>query len=71
MPNWYINLEKETATSINGITFKMSKDADGNYSGRCINPKDIPPDDLDDEILERMVKDAGLYYNEALKWEKR
>ena len=26
----------------------------------CLNPKDIPPDDLDDVILDRMVKEAGM-----------
>jgi hypothetical protein len=24
----------------------------------CLNPKDIPPDDLDDVILGRMIKEA-------------
>ena len=27
-----------------------------------LNPKDIPPDDLDDEILSRMIKEAGVFY---------
>ena len=70
MSNWNINLEKQTATSINGITFKLTKNADGNYSGVCLNPKDIPQDDVDDEILARMIRDAGLYYDRALKFQR-
>jgi hypothetical protein len=31
----------------------------------CLNPKDIPPDDLDDEILGRMIKEAGEFYRIA------
>ena len=34
----------------------------GNDEGVCLNPKDIPPDDLDDVILGRMVKEAGMFY---------
>ena len=71
MANYKIDLEAKTATSINGITFKMSKDAGGKWKGVCLNPKDIPPDDLDDEILEKMVGDAGIYYERQLKFEKR
>ena len=26
----------------------------------CLNPKDIPPDDLDDVILGRIVKEAEI-----------
>ena len=32
----------------------------------CLNPKDIPPDDLDDVILGRMVKEAGEWYQMEL-----
>jgi hypothetical protein len=71
MANYKINLEAQTATSINGITFKMTRHEDGKYSGVCLNPKEIPPDDLEDVILERMVRDAGIYYDEALKWGNR
>jgi hypothetical protein len=28
----------------------------------CLNPKDIPPDDLGYEILGKMVKEAGVFY---------
>ena len=28
----------------------------------CLNPKDIPPDDLDDVILGRMVEEAIVFY---------
>ena len=57
MPTWKINLKDQTATSINGITFKLTETKPGDYEGVCLNPKDIPPDDLDDEVLERMVKE--------------
>ena len=69
MGDWKINLEKQTATSINGITFRMTKDESGIYRGVCLNPKDIPPDDVDDAVLARMVKEAGIFYDEALRWE--
>ena len=39
----------------------------GNDEGVCLNPKDIPPDDLDDVILGRMVKEAGVFYKMELK----
>jgi len=32
------------------------------YKGLCLNPKDIPPDDLDDEILAQMIYEAGIFY---------
>jgi len=53
--NWNINLEKKTATSINGITFKLTEVEPDTFQWVCTNPKDIPPDDLDDEILGKMV----------------
>jgi len=31
----------------------------------CLNPKDIPPDDLDDVIRGRMIKEAGMFYRMA------
>ena len=34
----------------------------GEYEGLCLNPKDIPPDDLDDVILGRMMEEAIVYY---------
>jgi hypothetical protein len=34
----------------------------GEYEGVCLNPKDIPPDDLDYVILGRMIKEAGMLY---------
>ena len=42
----------------------------GEYEGVCLNPKDIPPDDLDDEILGRMIKEAGAFYKMELGREK-
>ena len=54
MSTWKINLNKQTATSINGITFKLTETKQGEYEGVCLNPKNIPPDDLDDVILGMM-----------------
>jgi hypothetical protein len=54
MSTWKINLKEQTATSINGITFKLTKTKQGEYEGVCLNPKDIPPDDLDDVIRGMM-----------------
>jgi len=70
MGTWDINLNKQTATSINGITFKLTKTKAGEYSGVCLNPKDIPPDDLDEVILARMIKEAGVFYQIALDRQK-
>jgi len=39
----------------------------GEYEGLCLNPKDIPPDDLDDVVLGRMVKEAGMFYKMELE----
>ena len=64
MSTWKINLERQTATSINGITFKLTETKPGEYEGVCLNPKDIPPDDLDDVILEKMIKEAGVFYKQ-------
>ena len=50
MSTWKINLKNKTATTINGIIFKLI-DKNRKYEGVYLNPKDIPPDDLDDEIL--------------------
>ena len=66
MSTWKINLERQTATSINGITFKLTETKPGEYEGVCLNPKDIPPDDLDDVILDRMIKEAGMFYKMEL-----
>ncbi|MBT5541077.1 MAG: hypothetical protein HOK20_05735 [Alphaproteobacteria bacterium] len=61
MGSYKINLKEQTATSINGITFKLTE-KNGEYEGVCLNPKDIPPDDLDDKILSKMIKEAGVWY---------
>jgi len=37
----------------------------------CPNPSQIPTDDLDDVILGRMIKEAGMLYRmelERMKW---
>ena len=54
MGTWKINLKEQTATSINGITFKLTETKQGEYEGLCLNPSQIPPDDLDDVVLGRM-----------------
>ena len=43
------------------ITFKLTE-MNGEYEGVCLNPKDIPPDDMDDVILGRMMEEAIVYY---------
>jgi hypothetical protein len=67
MVAWKINLEQQTATSINGITFKLTETKPGEYEGVCLNPKDIPPDVLDDVLLGKMIKEAGEFYRMELE----
>ena len=67
MSTWKINLIEQTATSINGIIFKLAETKPGEYEGLCLNPKDILPDDLDDVILGRMIKEAGMFYRMELE----
>ena len=67
MSTWKINLKEQTATSINGITFKLTETKPGEYEGVCLNPKDMPPDDLDDGILGRMIKEAGMFFKMELE----
>ena len=67
MSTWKINLKEQTATSINGITFKLTETKQGEYEGVCLNPKDIPPDDLDDVILGMMIEEAGMFYGMELE----
>ena len=59
------NLKEQTATSINGIIFKLPE-TNGEYEGVCLNPKDITPDDLDNVILDRMIKEAGMFYKNGV-----
>jgi len=66
MTFYKINLQEKTATSINGITFKLTETTPGKYEGVCLNPKDIPPDDLDDVVLGKMIKEAGMWYQRKL-----
>ena len=67
MSTWKINLKEQTATSMNGIIFKLTETKPGEFEGVCLNPKDIPPDDLDDVILGRMIKEAGVFYKMELE----
>ncbi len=62
-----IDLDKKTATSTNGITFKLTEVGPDTFQWMCANPKDIPPDDLDDEILGKMVKEADAMYQWQLR----
>ena len=49
----------------------MTETKPGEYEGVCLNPKDIPPDDLDDVILGRMIKEAGeKLYRPAIQLSK-
>lgn len=67
MSTWNINIEKQTARSINGITFKLTEVEPDVFQWLCTNPKDIPPDDLDDEIFGKMVKEADEMYQWPLR----
>ena len=67
MSTWKINLKEQTATSVNGITFKLTETKPGEYEGVCLNPSQIPPDDLDDEILGKMIEEAGMVYKVELE----
>ena len=49
------------------IAFKLTETKSGEYEGVCLNPKDIPPDELDDVILGRMIKEAGMFYRMELE----
>jgi hypothetical protein len=40
MSTYKINLKEQTATSINGITFKLTE-TNEEYEGVCLNPKSI------------------------------
>ena len=39
----------------------------GEYEGVCLNPKDIPPDVLDDVLLGKMIKEASIWYQMELE----
>ena len=67
MSTYKINLKEQTATSINGITFKLTETKPGEYEGICLNPKDIPPEEVDDVILSRMIREAGVFYQIELE----
>jgi len=45
----------------------LTETTPGEYEGVCLNPKNIPPDDLDDAILGRMIKEAGVFYGMELE----
>ena len=66
MSTWKINIKEQTAIPIDGITFKLTETKPGEYEGLCLNPSQIPPDDLDDQTLDRMVKEAGMFYKMEL-----
>ena len=48
------------------ITFELTE-MNGEYEGVCLNHKDIPPDDMDDVILGRMIEEAGMFYGMELE----
>lgn len=61
MPTYKINLQEQTTTSINGIVSKMTEKS-GVYEGVCLNPEAIPLDDLDHVILDKMIRESGIFY---------
>lgn len=70
MSTYKINLKEQTATSINGIRFKLTETKPGEYEGVCLNPKDIPPDDMDDVVgLNRGFLYAGAKSIVGSLWE--
>ena len=69
MSTWNINFTEQTATSINGITFKLTKINPGEFKGVCINPKAISPDDVGGAILAWRVKEAEMFYRMELERE--
>jgi len=56
-----IDLSNQTATAMNGVCFKLTETEPGVFKGVCIIPDAIPPDDMDEKILARMIKEAGDY----------
>ena len=66
MSTWEINFKEETATSINGIPYKLTG-SNLEYEGFYLNPKDIPPDDLDDVILGKIIKETEIWYRRELE----
>jgi len=45
----------------------MTESKPGEFERVYLNPKDIPPDDLDDVMLSKMVKEAGMFYGMELE----
>ena len=70
MANWDIDLVNKTATSDSGIIFRLTRNAHGDYIGECLNPEVIPPDDIDYEILDQMIAEAGEVYDKVLRRRK-
>lgn len=67
MSSWNINLDKKTATSINRITFQLTEVEPDVCRWICTNPEELPPDDLDDIILDKMIKEADAMYQWQLR----
>ena len=67
MSTWFIHLQEQTATNETGICFKFTEVRPGVFDGVVINPEVIPPDDIDDVILARMIKEAGMFYKMELE----
>ena len=66
MSTWKINFNEQTATSINGIPFKLTG-RNLEYEGLYLNPKGIPPDELDDVILGKIIKETVIWYRRELE----
>ena len=61
-----INFNEQTATSINGIPFKLTG-SNLEYEGFYLNPKDIPPEDLDYVLLGKIIKETVIWYRRELE----
>ena len=48
----------------------MTESKPGEFERVCLNPKAISPDDLDDVILGRMIREAEMFYKMELEREK-
>lgn len=51
--NSNIDFDNNPAASINGFTSKLVESAPDVFHRESVNPKDIPPDDLDEVILNK------------------
>ena len=66
--NWVIDLQKSTATHSNyGMVVRYTDNGDGSWDGRAVELGALPPDDFDESVLARMMREAGDEFSAALK----